>query len=143
MFMNLERFIHAQNAKYDIILQELRNGKKVTHWIWYIFPQFIGLGISDISEYFAIKSLEEAREYVNNVILGSRLRECSQILLDLNVSDLEEVFGDLDSIKVRSSMTLFDYILPNDIFGMVLDKYYNGKRDNLTLEMFKTLKLNR
>ena len=141
--MDLNRFIYAQDAKYNIILKELKNGKKETHWIWYIFPQFIGLGVSEISEYFAIKSLDEAREYLNNEVLGKRLRECCNILLGLEDKDIIEIFGEIDTMKVRSSMTLFDYIVPNDIFGKVLDKYYMGERDNLTLEMFKSLKLNR
>ena len=141
--MDLNRFIYAQDAKYNIILKELKNGKKETHWIWYIFPQFIGLGVSEISEYFAIKSLDEAREYLNNEVLGKRLRECCNILLGLEDKDIIEIFGEIDAMKVRSSMTLFDYIVPNDIFGKVLDKYYMGERDNLTLGMFKSLKLNR
>ena len=141
--MDLNRFIYAQDAKYNIILKELKNGKKETHWIWYIFPQFIGLGVSEISEYFAIKSLDEAREYLNSEVLGKRLRECCNILLGLEDKDIIEIFGEIDAMKVRSSMTLFDFIVPNDIFGKVLDKYYMGERDNLTLGMFKSLKLNR
>ena len=83
------------------------------------------------------------REYLNNEVLGKRLRECCNILLGLEDKDIIEIFGEIDTMKVRSSMTLFDYIVPNDIFGKVLDKYYMGERDNLTLEMFKSLKLNR
>lgn len=131
--MNLERFIVAQNACYDRVLEELRNGKKVTHWMWYIFPQIVGLGESDISFYFSIKNVEEAKSYLQDKVLGKRLREVTNILLSLNISDPVEIFGSIDAMKLKSSMTLFDYVSEYDVFLQVLEKYYNGEKDELTL----------
>lgn len=136
---NLTRFLHAQEYEsggYKDALQEVKDGAKRKHWIWYIFPQINGLGHSDYQEYYGIKSLEEARAYLDNNILGDRLREISETLLQLEGNTTLEIFGGIDSMKVRSCMTLFDIVSPHDIFEKVLDKYYNGKRCELTLSRF-------
>lgn len=144
----MEKFINAQNYSYESALSELKNGKKESHWMWFIFPQVIGLGESDTSEYYAIKSLEEAEIFLNNEILGSRLNELCEVLLTLETNHPEEVFGAIDALKLKSSMTLFDYIEPNSIFSDVLDKFYNGSRCETTIDICNTfsnssLRLNR
>lgn len=135
----LKRFLQAQSYEsggYEDALQEIRNGCKHKHWIWYIFPQINGLGHSDYSEYYGIKSLDEARAYIVNGILGERLREITGVLLSLEGKTAIEILGGIDSLKVKSCMTLFDLISPHDIFEKVLDKYYNGQRCQLTLRRF-------
>ena len=136
---SLSRFLRAQQYEsggYKDALQEVKNGCKRKHWIWYIFPQINGLGHSDYQEYYGIKSLEEARAYLENDILGTRLREISEVLLRLEDNTILEIFGTTDSMKVRSCMTLFDIVSPHDIFEKVLNKYYQGKRCELTLNRF-------
>ena len=133
---NLQRFLDAQGRVYEYALREIRNGLKQSHWIWYIFPQINGLGHSDYQEYYGIKSLEEARAYLDNKKLGERLREISNALFKLEGKTALEILGGIDSIKVKSCMTLFDIISPHDIFEKVLDKYYNGQRCELTLNRF-------
>lgn len=132
---NLERFIKAQERDYDIALKEIINGKKETHWMWYIFPQIIGLGNSAMSEFYAIKDLEEAREYLNDDILGKRLVEISTELLKLDTNNPVEIFGYIDSLKLNSCMTLFDYISDNEIFSKVINKYFNGDKDLSTIDI--------
>ena len=133
----LERFVEAQKRDYKIALEEVRNGKKVTHWIWYVYPQMLGLGRSCYANLYGIKSKEEAEEYLKHEILGKRLREVTNALLEHEGKPAEDIFGFPDTMKVKSSMTLFDSICPNDIFAEVLEKFYGGKRCNLTLEMLK------
>lgn len=133
----LERFVEAQKRDYKIALEEVRNGKKVTHWIWYVFPQMLGLGHSCYANLYGIKSKEEAEEYLKHEILGKRLREVTNALLEHEGKHAEDIFGFPDTMKVKSSMTLFDCISPDDIFAQVLEKFYGGKRCNLTLEMLK------
>ena len=133
----LERFVEAQKRDYKIALEEVRNGKKETHWIWYVFPQMFGLGRSCYANLYGIKSKEEAEEYLKHKILGKRLREVTRALLVHEGKSAEDIFGFPDTMKVKSSMTLFDSICPNDIFAEVLEKFYGGKRCNLTLEMLK------
>ena len=133
----LERFVEAQKRDYKIALEEVRNGKKVTHWIWYVYPQMLGLGRSCYANLYGIKSKEEAEEYLKHEILGKRLREVTNALLEHEGKSAEDIFGFPDTMKVKSSMTLFDYISPDDIFAQVLEKFYGGKRCNLTLEMLK------
>ena len=133
----LERFVEAQKRDYKIALEEVRNGKKVTHWIWYVFPQMLGLGHSCYANLYGIKSKEEAEEYLKHEILGKRFREVTNALLEHEGKHAEDIFGFPDTMKVKSSMTLFDCICPNDIFAEVLEKFYCGKRCNLTLEMLK------
>jgi uncharacterized protein (DUF1810 family) len=132
---NLKRFIEVQNYKYQDALQEIKNGHKETHWMWYIFPQIIGLGKTEVSEYYSITSLDEAKEYLENEILSKRLKEITTELLKLDETNPEKIFGSLDSLKLKSSMTLFDYVSSDDLYNKVLEKYYNGEKDQLTLEI--------
>lgn len=134
---NLNRFLDAQEGIYPIALRELREGRKRSHWMWYIFPQLKGLGHSYKSKFYGISGTEEASEYLADPILGSRLREVSNAILNLVTDDAVEIFGDIDSYKLRSSMTLFDFVSPNDIFARILDKYFNGQRDIKTLNMIR------
>ena len=135
--MNLERFIKAQEYDYKIALDEIRKGRKESHWIWYIFPQISSLGYSDMAKYYGINDLEEAKKYIDNEILGYRLIEISNELLKLNVKDLTYVLGDIDTLKVKSCMTLFELVSDNSVFSEVLEKYYNGERDERTLQLVK------
>jgi len=128
----LQRFIDAQNESYARALEEITDGRKRSHWMWFIFPQMKGLGRSSTSMFYGINDMDEAREYLAHPILGKRLREISQVLLQLDTNDANAVFGSPDDMKLRSCMTLFDNISPNDIFAAVLDKYFDGHRDNNT-----------
>ena len=132
----LDRFLDAQRGDYAVALAEVRRGRKTSHWMWYIFPQIAGLGQSSTARYYSIRDLEEAREYYAHPVLGQRLREISGALLDLRGSDPVAVFGGIDSMKLKSSMTLFAMAAPDDpLFQQVLDKYYGGERDALTLRI--------
>ena len=136
----LSRFLRAQEYEwggYKDALQEVKDGCKRKHWIWYIFPQINGLGHSDYQEFYGIKSLEEACAYLKNKTLGTRLREISETLLKLEDTTTLEIFGTTDSMKVKSCMTLFDIVSPHDIFEEVLEKYYDGNRCKLTLQRFE------
>ena len=130
---NLNRFIIAQDAVYDTVVAELSDGCKRSHWMWYIFPQLKHLGHSYNAKFYGISGWEEAKAYLANPILDARLRKVSEIILALPEDDAREVFGGIDAIKLRSSMTLFDLVAPNDIFSRVLEKYFNGKRDRRTI----------
>lgn len=132
---NISRFKDAQERIYPIALRELKEGRKRSHWMWYIFPQLKGLGHSYNSKFYGISETEEASEYLGDPILGQRLREASKAILDLATCDAVVVFGGIDSLKLKSSMTLFDSVSPNDIFARVLDKYFNGQRDNRTINL--------
>lgn len=132
----LDRFLDAQRGDYAAALAEVRRGRKTSHWMWYIFPQIVGLGQSSTARYYSIRDLEEAREYYAHPVLGQRLREISGVLLDLRGSDPVAVFGGIDSMKLKSSMTLFAVAAPDDpLFQQVLDKYYGGEQDALTLRI--------
>ena len=132
----LDRFLSAQRGDYAVALAEVRRGRKTSHWMWYIFPQIVGLGQSSTARYYSIRDLEEAREYYAHPVLGQRLREISGALLGLRGSDPVAVFGGIDSMKLKSSMTLFAMAAPDDpIFQQVLDKYYGGEQDALTLRI--------
>lgn len=132
----LDRFLDAQRGDYAAALAEVRRGRKTSHWMWYIFPQIAGLGQSSTARYYSIRDLEEAREYYAHPVLGQRLREISGALLDLRGSDPVAVFGGIDSMKLKSSMTLFAVAAPDDpLFQQVLDKYYGGEQDVLTLRI--------
>lgn len=133
----LQRFIEAQNDSYDQALKEIRNGRKLTHWIWYIFPQMKGLGFSYNSEYYGITSLQEARDYLENELLRKRLFEITESLLMHKGKDIESIMGGIDALKLKSSMTLFDAVQPDDIFGEVLDEFYGGERCRRTLEKIR------
>ncbi len=135
---NLQRFIDAQESIYEDVIQELKQGRKTSHWIWYIFPQIKGLGRSWTAQQFAISSLEEAEAYLNNSILGSRLIECTQLVLNIEDRNIRQIFGYPDNLKFRSSMTLFLHATKdNQIFKDALLKYFEGKADQLTLDVLQ------
>lgn len=129
MSYNLHRYITAQEAVYEQVKQELLAGYKHSHWMWYIFPQIKGLGRSSTSVYYAIESLDEAKNYLEHPVLGSRLEECCQILLELEDKSAESIFGGIDAKKLKSSMTLFALVSEKEIFREVLQKYFVGKED--------------
>lgn len=130
---DLDRFLEPQEYTYPGALSEIRIGEKRGHWIWYIFPQIKGLGHSYNSEFYGISSKEEAKAYLEHPVLGVRLREITQALLDVGNKSVEDIFGFPDVLKVRSCMTLFDLVSPNDIFNDVLYKYYEGQRCDKTI----------
>lgn len=132
---DLERFVQAQELMYPMAFDEVRNGRKRGHWIWYIFPQLKGLGMSENSQYYGINGIEEARAYLQHPVLGARLREITAAFLALKGESAEGVFGHLDAMKVCSCMTLFNEVSDDDLFRKVLDCYYNGVADDRTLEM--------
>ena len=135
---NLERFIKAQAGIYETAVYELKNGHKTSHWMWFIFPQIKGLGFSSMSIQYSISSRPEAEEYLNHPILGSRIRECTRIVLSIDNLSAKQIFGSIDELKFRSSMTLFNYVQTNEnIFELVLAKYFKGQQDNRTLEILK------
>ena len=133
---DLTRFKDAQAYSYDAALLQIRTGRKRGHWMWYIFPQIQGLGQSAISWRYAIANLQEAKEYLQDKVLGRRLEEICRAALEVESNDPLEVFGYPDNLKLRYSMTLFEAAAPdNKLFGKVLDKYFNGDRDTLTLNI--------
>jgi uncharacterized protein (DUF1810 family) len=133
---NLHRFLDAQEGVYATILQELQAGRKSSHWIWFIFPQIAGLGHSAMAHQFAITSLDEANAYLKHPVLGPRLKACTRLVLDLKSRSAEEIFGYPDNLKFRSCMTLFMSAAPdNALFKNVLLKYFDGKPDQLTLDI--------
>jgi len=133
---DLQHFIKAQDRDYDTALFEVRKGKKQSHWMWYIFPQIQGLGLSETSRFYAIKNIEEAKAYLDHPMLGKRLIEVSGELLTLPSNDANEIFGSPDDMKLKSSMTLFSCIEGADpIFQGVLDKFFAGNKDDGTLRI--------
>ena len=133
---DLTRFHEAQKGVYQEALREIRNGKKRSHWMWYIFPQIAGLGRSSMAQYYGIKGLGEAKEYLRDPILRARLTEISQALLALEIDDASQIFGWPDDMKLRSSMTLFSCADPGiAVFQKVLDKFFQGEKDELTLRI--------
>lgn len=130
---DLGRFVEAQEMVYVQALKEMKDGQKRGHWIWYIFPQIKGLGHSYNSEYYGISSKEEAKAYLDHPVLGARLREITQALLDCKNKSADDILGFPDVLKVRSCMTLFDLVSPNDIFNDVLYKFYEGQRCDKTI----------
>ena len=130
---DLGRFVEAQEMDYVQALKEMKDGQKRGHWIWYIFPQIKGLGHSYDSEYYGISSKEEAKAYLDHPVLGARLREITQALLDCKNKSADDILGFPDVLKVRSCMTLFDLVSPNDIFNDVLYKFYEGQRCDKTI----------
>ena len=136
MSYDLERFVRAQIGSYETALWEIRWGRKCSHWMWYIFPQIAGLGMSSTAQYYAIQDLQEAEEYLAHPILGPRLLEISGELLKLSTNDAYAVFGWPDDLKLRSSMTLFSCaVVDQPVFQQVLDKYYGGEPDEKTLAL--------
>ena len=139
--MALERYLKAHELDYEKALTEIKNGHKETHWIWYIFPQLKYLGSSEKSIYYSIDSLEEAREYLNNDILRNHLMEILEVLLNLSNDNIIEIMGCPDNLKLRSCLTLFLYLEPDNILlKKVLQKYYCGILDQNTLNLIKVLK---
>ena len=125
----------AQAPVYERVRQELKVGRKQSHWMWFIFPQIAGLGQSPMSVRFSIASLDEAKAYLAHRVLGSRLRECAQLTLDAEAKIARDIFGSIDEIKFRSSMTLFGRAAPDeDLFQRCIDKYFAGASDPATLE---------
>ena len=134
---DLERFRQAQDRVYGRVLEELRAGRKRSHWIWFVFPQINGLGRSLMAQKYALTSVDEARTYLEDPILGRRLRECTEIVLGLDGRSLSAIFGYPDDLKFRSCMTLFDLVAPDDVFRSALEKYCDGDPDPLTLDIVK------
>ena len=133
---DLSRFLKAQEYDYAQALREIRAGRKRSHWMWYIFPQIQGLGFSSTAQYYAIKDLNEAKDYLAHPVLGARLKEISEALLELDGLSAHEIFGYPDDLKLRSCMTLFRMADLNcEIFEQVLEKYYDGEPDRRTVEL--------
>ena len=134
--MDLDRFVDAQARTYDRALGELRAGRKISHWMWWIFPQVAGLGMSPTSQAYAVADLAEARAYLDHPVLGPRLLGCCRALLDLQDVRAERVLGSVDAMKLRSSMTLFAHADPAETtFQAVLDRYYDGAEDERTVAL--------
>ena len=135
---NLERFVSRQKESYDIAYKELSQGMKQSHWMWWIFPQIIGLGMTSISQEYSIKSIEEARAFLEHPYLGQNIREICKVLLNIESNDANYVMGYPDDLKLCSSMTLFIEADPEEkVFQKVLDKFFNGRKDSRTLEILK------
>jgi uncharacterized protein (DUF1810 family) len=133
---DLNRFLQAQQGVYERALSEVKSGRKRSHWMWYIFPQFDGLGFSAMSKQYAIKSIAEAKAYLNHPILGSRLIECVEAALSVEGRSVYEIFGSPDDMKLKSCATLFAYVSPEgSVFEQLLDKFFNGDRDQTTLNL--------
>jgi uncharacterized protein (DUF1810 family) len=134
----LARFVEAQDADgtYARALSELRAGRKLTHWMWFVFPQIAGLGLSPTSVKYAISSLPEAEAYLRHPVLGPRLRDCARVLSELSGATARDVLGDIDALKLRSSMTVFERAAPEEpLFGRVIDQYFDGARDDATMQI--------
>jgi uncharacterized protein (DUF1810 family) len=132
---NLQRFVKAQEPVFEQVTAELRTGYKVSHWMWFVFPQIRGLGSSRMAQAYAISSREEAVAYLKHPILGPRLRECTRLVNEVQGRSIEDIFGDPDFMKFRSSMTLFAHATgDNQVFLEALQKYYDGEQDESTVE---------
>ncbi len=133
---DLDRFLQAQASDFDRALSELKRGQKRSHWMWYIFPQIDGLGFSSTSKRYAIKSADEARAYLDHPVLGPRLLECAETVMRVEGRSATEIFGSPDDMKLRSCATLFSSVLPaGSVFDRLLTKYYQGERDERTLQI--------
>lgn len=135
---DLSRFLTAQERDYATALAEIKDGRKRSHWMWYIFPQIAGLGFSETSKFYSLNSKAEAEAYLNHPVLGKRLIEISTALLELEDNHATRIFGSPDDMKLKSSMTLFA-ALPNtdEVFGKVLSKFFNGIDDWVTINLLK------
>jgi uncharacterized protein (DUF1810 family) len=134
---DLARFVNAQDqgGTYQQALAELRRGRKTSHWMWFVFPQIAGLGSSPMARRYAISSLGEAAAYLAHPVLGHRLVDCARAVLQIDAARAEEIFGSIDAIKLRSSMTLFARADPDEpVFGQVLERFYAGRPDRATDE---------
>jgi uncharacterized protein (DUF1810 family) len=133
---NLQRFVQAQDPVFNKVQKELNEGKKRSHWMWFVFPQFTGLGSSPMSQRFAIRSREEAQAYLDHPLLGTRLRICTQEVLNIPEGSVESIFGHPDNLKFHSSITLFAQLSPDhSVFHQALNKYFHGIPDNWTLQL--------
>jgi uncharacterized protein (DUF1810 family) len=136
--LDLSRFVSAQDAggTYEDAVSELRAGHKTSHWMWFVFPQIAGLGQSQMSRTYAIASLDEARAYLAHPILGPRLKECCALVLEARAKTVEEIFGGIDAMKLRSCVSLFGRAAPSEpVFQQVLERYFNGRPDEATVEV--------
>ena len=132
----LERFVDAQDDDYERALAEIRRGRKQSHWMWYVFPQFDGLGVSATSRRYAIKSVAEARAFLAHPVLGPRLSECAEAVLRVDGRTATEIFGDPDNMKLQSCATLFASVSPaGSVFHRLLDKYFGGALDARTVRL--------
>ena len=139
---DLERFLIAQQTYYRIALQEIKSGRKRSHWMWFIFPQIAGRGYSETARYYAIKDMAEAKAYMEDYTLSSNLIEISQALLDVDSDDATAVMGWPDDLKLKSSMTLFALVKPEcEVFQKVLEKFFHGEKDQKTIEILQDKKL--
>ena len=132
---DLLRFVEAQDGVYATALAELNAGEKRSHWMWFVFPQIEGLGLSAMAQHYAIRSRAEARDYLAHSLLGPRLRECTKAMLGHSDRPAEAILGTVDALKFRSSMTLFDAAEPDTCFARALDAFYRGARDERTLAL--------
>jgi uncharacterized protein (DUF1810 family) len=136
MAFDLERFVTAQAPVYAAVCDELADGRKASHWMWFVFPQLRALGRSATAKFFGIESLDEARAYAAHPLLGARLRECAQRVLDVQGRSAHQIFGSPDDLKLCSCMTLFEAAAPAEpVFAQVLERYFDGVRDLATLEL--------
>ena len=131
---HLQRFIEAQDPIYDRVVAELASGRKNSHWMWFVFPQIAGLGMSPTAMRYAISSLDEAKAYLAHPVLGARLRDCVNLVNRIEGRSIEEIFGSPDNKKFRSSMTLFARAADDGLFEQALMKYFDGAQDPLTIE---------
>ena len=134
---NLQRFIAAQEKSYNKALSEIKNGRKHSHWMWYVFPQIQGLGFSETSKFYAIKDISEAEAFLKHPVLGERLLRISNELLKIPSDNANQIFGSPDDLKLKSSMTLFAALNTDPVFNLVLQKFFNGEKDSKTLEIIK------
>jgi uncharacterized protein (DUF1810 family) len=136
---DLNRFLTAQEDHYENALSEIKSGRKTSHWMWFIFPQFKDLGFSETSKFYSIKSLKEAEEYLNHPILGARLKEITEFLLDLDENDAYKIFGRPDNNKLNSCMTLFSKVDESDekLFDKVIAKFFNNESDEATKKLLE------
>lgn len=133
---DLNRFLAAQETVYERALAELKDGRKRSHWMWFIFPQIAGLGFSSTSKFYAIKSRDEAIAYANHPVLGARLRECARAVAAAQGRSAGEIFGSPDDIKLKSCMTLFASLSDSDpVFDTILERFFGGERDTRTLQL--------
>jgi uncharacterized protein (DUF1810 family) len=136
----LSRFLSAQQSIYPQVVKELQAGKKTSHWMWFIFPQINGLAQSSTAKHYSIKNIKEAKEFIEHPVLGKRLLECANILININNKTADDIFGYPDNLKLKSCITLFNYIASNQkVFAEVLQKYFAGDHDEKTLSILQKL----
>src|SRR6266540_1246449 len=135
---NLQRFVDAQATAYRQVCEELRAGRKRSHWIWFIFPQMRGLGHSEMAQHYGVSSREEAEAYLAHPVLGARLRECTRLVVEVEGRSVDQIFGDPDNLKFRSSMSLFASAAPDEpLFRQARQKYFGGQLDPNTVALLK------